>query len=56
MNLYPANKGDLINFIRIKADISLPTISARDLIKTNVRKWGVLVAVYNDPIPENIGL
>jgi len=52
----PVSKYDFLSSFRVRADISLKTYNDLLALKTYRRKWGVTVAVYNDPDEEKNGL
>jgi len=52
---YKSTNYDLLRNLRLGADISVETIIDRNNIFLHRRKWGTIVHVFNDPIPDNNG-
>lgn len=52
---YKSTNYDLLRNLRLGADINVETIADRNNIFLHRRKWGIIVYVYNDPVPENSG-
>ena len=53
---YNITGSTLFRNLRTRVDITVETIADRDALLTYRRRWGMVVAVYDDPTAENNGL
>ena len=51
-----ASKYDFLKALRERVDISVRTLDEMHALKTFIRKWSMIVGVWNDPEPNNNGL
>lgn len=52
---YYVTGNQLYTALRDRVNITVPTITARNALQTYQRRWGMLVYVYDDSVPENNG-